>query len=100
MAQRRRHSVSTTRATVIDLMALDALNPRSVLYQLGELQDHVHTLPGAEEEGRPSSLSRAILQIHSGLAVATPGSLDTSALRQLSADIAALSERMAAAYFE
>ena len=100
MAQRRRHSVSTTRATVIDLMALDALNPRSVLYQLGELQDHVHTLPGAEEEGRPSSLSRAILQIHSGLAVATPGSLDTSSLRQLSADIAALSERMAAAYFE
>ena len=34
MTHRRRYAVATNRETVVDLLALDALNPRSVLYQL------------------------------------------------------------------
>ncbi|MGB0211766.1 circularly permuted type 2 ATP-grasp protein [Algiphilus sp.] len=100
MAQRRRHSVSTTRATVIDLMALDALNPRSVLYQLGELQEHVNTLPGASSDGRMSTLTGAVLQTHSMLAVATPTTLDRAALYRLGDGIAGLSNQLAAAYLK
>ena len=46
MSHRRRYAVSTTRETVVDLLALDAMNPRSVLYQLTEFRDQVAYLAG------------------------------------------------------
>ncbi len=36
MTHRRRYNVSTARLTVTDLLALDPLNPRSILFQLNE----------------------------------------------------------------
>ena len=41
MSHRRRYAVTTTRETVVDLLALDTLNPRSVLYHLTEIREHV-----------------------------------------------------------
>ena len=34
ISHRRRYAVATNRETVMDLLALDSLNPRSVLHQL------------------------------------------------------------------
>ena len=48
MSHRRRYAVTTTRETVVDLLALDTLNPRSVLYHLTEIRDHVAFLPDAD----------------------------------------------------
>ncbi|NJO33526.1 MAG: sigma 54-interacting transcriptional regulator [Rhodospirillales bacterium] len=42
------------------LIALDTLNPRSVLYHLGEVRDHVAFLPDAEVNGQMSKLARAV----------------------------------------
>ena len=39
MSHRRRYAVRTSRETVVDLLALDTMNPRSVLYHLGEVLD-------------------------------------------------------------
>jgi uncharacterized circularly permuted ATP-grasp superfamily protein/uncharacterized alpha-E superfamily protein len=98
MTHRRRYAVATNRETVVDLLALDAMNPRAVLYQLAEVRSHVAVLPGAEVNGQMSPLSRAVLQAHVGLAVATPEALDGPALAALGAEIAALSDLIAAAY--
>ncbi len=98
MTHRRRYAVSTNRATVVDLLALDGMNPRAVLYQLTEVRDHVAVLPGAEVNGQLSALSRAVLRAHTALAIMTPDTLDDAALAALGADIAAISELLSETY--
>ncbi len=99
MTHRRRYSVTTTRGTVIDLLALDAANPRSVLFQLTEIREHAAYLPNAEVNGSLSDLSREILKIHTALSVERPRTLDTRTLNALRAEILAISDRLSAQYF-
>ena len=80
MTHRRRYAVATTRDTVVDLLALDAMNPRAILYQLGEIKDQVALLPGAEVNGQLSRLSREVLRIHTDIATQLPEDLDAEAL--------------------
>jgi uncharacterized alpha-E superfamily protein len=98
MSHRRRYAVATTRETVVDLLALDTLNPRSVLYHLTEVRDHIGFLPDAAVNGQMSPLSRAALQIHTALAVATPETVDSAALRALVGDIEALASLVSDTY--
>lgn len=98
MSHRRRYSVTTSRETVVDLLALDTLNPRSVLYQLSEIRDHIGFLPNAEINGQMSPLSRRALQIHTGLAVETPETIDSDVLRAVIGDIAGLSNLLSDTY--
>ena len=83
---------------MVDLLALDTLNPRSVLYHLTEIRDHVGFLPDAIVNGQMSPLSRAVLQTHTGLAVETPETVDSAALRALIGEIAALSNLVSDTY--
>ncbi len=98
MTHRRRYAVSTSRETVVDLLALDAMNPRAVLYQLGEIRSHVGYLPRASIHGQMSPLSRAVLRTHTDLAVQTPETLDTAALRTIRREIGSLSGLLSTAY--
>jgi len=98
MSHRRRYAVTTTRETVVDLLALDAMNPRSVLYHLTELREHVGFLPNAEINGQLSHLSRAILQVHTRLAVETPETVDGTTLRALILEVEALSDLISSSY--
>jgi uncharacterized alpha-E superfamily protein len=100
MTHRRRFTVATNRSTVIDLLALDTVNPRSILHHLGEIRSHVADLPGAEVKRQMSPLARAVLQVHTELAVRTPETLDTKALIAMSDEIAALSNLLSATYFK
>ncbi len=63
MTHRRRYAVSTNRETVLDLLALDGLNPRSVLYSANELLEHVGFLPGSDIASQKSPLARAALRM-------------------------------------
>ena len=98
MSHRRRYAVSTTRDTVVDLLALDVMNPRSVLYQLTELRDQVTFLPGAQVNGQLSLLSRSVLRTHTALAVRMPAELDEENLLALRLEIGELSELLSEAY--
>ena len=98
MSHRRRHSVTTTRETVVDLLALDALNPRSVLFHVTEIRDHIAYLPDAVVNGQMSPLSRAALELHTGLAVETPETLDGPALLALIRKIEALAALVSDTY--
>lgn len=98
MSHRRRYAVTTTRETVVDLLALDTLNPRSVLYQLSEIRDHIGFLPNAGVNGQMSPLSRRVLQIHTGLAVETPESVESGLLRRLAGDISGLCDLLSDTY--
>ncbi|MEO3386754.1 circularly permuted type 2 ATP-grasp protein [Mesorhizobium sp. CAU 1741] len=98
MSHRRRFAVSTTRETVIDLLALDTMNPRSILYHLGEMHEQIDVLPDRSSPGRASPLARAILQLHAGLAVRTPEEVASSDLAECGHDIAHLSDLISDAY--
>ena len=98
MSHRRRYSVTTTRETVVDLLALDTLNPRSVLYHLTEIRDHVGYLPDATVNGQMSPLSRAILEAHTALAVETPETLSSPVFEALILRIEALHELISDSY--
>jgi uncharacterized circularly permuted ATP-grasp superfamily protein/uncharacterized alpha-E superfamily protein len=98
MTHRRRFAVESTRETVIDLLALDGMNPRAIRFQLDGIRDQVALLPGAVEAGQPSALSRAVLKTHTHLAVEEPETLTTTALWALHAQICGLSDLLSDVY--
>jgi uncharacterized circularly permuted ATP-grasp superfamily protein/uncharacterized alpha-E superfamily protein len=98
LTHRRLFAVSSSRATVVDLLACDANNPRSIHYQLAELKEHAAILPGSREPGQMSELSRAILRLHADVAVKTPDMLDTAALLTLHNDLGGVSDLLTKAY--
>jgi uncharacterized circularly permuted ATP-grasp superfamily protein/uncharacterized alpha-E superfamily protein len=91
LTHRRRYSVSTTRETVLDLLALDPLNPRSVRYQMAELREQAGALPAKAQPGRLSELGRALLKLDTDLATALPPEMEPEILGALQDEIAALS---------
>ncbi len=98
ITHRRRYATPPTRATVIELLAFDTRNPRSIRHQLDEICAHVAALPGAEDRGLLSAAMRAAHLALTTLVVSTPDALDTVALSGLREELGALSEQLSAAY--
>ena len=99
IAHRRRHSVSAGVQSAVDLLGLDALNPRSVLFQVAALREQLEALPGGIEEGQFSPAAKAALQIHTDLLIAEPDTMTTARLKSLGVAIGDLSGLVAAEYF-
>lgn len=100
MTHRRRYSVTTTRETVVDLLGLDAQNPRSLLFSANDIQEHVTFLPGAHVHGQMSELARAVLQMQASIAVLTPEMLDTDTLEDIGRQLGNVSEIITSTYFQ
>ena len=100
MSHRRRFSVATNRETVVDLLGLDAMNPRSVFYQLDEVLDHVRFLPGSAEPGHMTPLNREILTLHTRLKTHTPETVDTALFTEIRAAMNHLSTLLSSAHLK
>ncbi|MBP2237392.1 putative circularly permuted ATP-grasp superfamily protein/putative alpha-E superfamily protein [Sinorhizobium kostiense] len=98
MTHRRRYNVNTAAVTVTDLLALDPLNPRSVLYQLNEIKTEVELLPNAFVNGQMSPFYRETMRLHSGLAVMTPEAMTATVYKRLEQDLERLSDLLAQTY--
>ena len=98
MTHRQRYAVATNRSTVIDLLALDPLNPRSILYQLNQISDHMSFLPGVEANSQMTPLQSAVMQTRTSLAVKLPESVDADILEKLSGEIYNLSDLLTSSY--
>lgn len=98
ITHRRRYLIQTNRTTVIDLLALDHRNPRSVRFQVSSVRSLVAELPGAEVNGELSELARAILRVETGLAVADPARLDTDQLMSISRSLGRVSDMLTQSY--
>ncbi|MCB1396997.1 MAG: circularly permuted type 2 ATP-grasp protein [Rhodobacter sp.] len=94
----RRYRVETSRDTVVDLLALDADNPRSILFQLRAMREQASALPGAYDNGRLAPLLRAIVPLDSLLSVESPDRIDAKTLLHLRAELAGISDLLSAAY--
>ncbi|MDK3017302.1 circularly permuted type 2 ATP-grasp protein [Pseudodonghicola flavimaris] len=98
ITHQRRYRVETNRDTVVDLLALDADNPRALLFLIRRLRQLAEDLPAAEAHGRPSELLRAILPLEAEIACARPADLTTERLWQLRADLAVISDGLSSSY--
>lgn len=98
LSHRRIYAGGATPTTVTDLLACDAMNPRSILFQLTDIRDQIDFLPGASAHGHLSALGRAVLRLHAGLAVRTAESLDAESLLMLAREVGDLSDLLASAY--
>ena len=99
MTHRRRYNVAAGANSYVDLLVLDPLNPRSVLFQVAELREQIEKLPGGVEDGQLSPAARAVLELHTQLRVAEPEAMTPDRLAELSAEIARLAGLIADAYF-
>ncbi|MGV3577304.1 MAG: circularly permuted type 2 ATP-grasp protein [Devosia sp.] len=99
MSHRRRYSVTAGTQSAIDLLVLDPLNPRSVLFQLTELLTQLETLPGGIRDGQLSSVAKAALQLQTRLITAEPETMTPEKLDDISSEIGFLASLIAAHYF-
>ncbi|MET3924334.1 circularly permuted type 2 ATP-grasp protein [Devosia sp. 2618] len=99
MSHRRRYSVSAGTQSSVDLLILDPLNPRAVIFQLTELRSQIEMLPGGIDDGELSPAAKAALQIETELRVADAADMTPERLDKLAAGIGMLSGLVAAAYF-
>ena len=98
LTHRRRFSVGSSRDTVVDLLALDPMNPRSIRAQIDMMTEQVQFLPGASTYGQLSPLGRAMLRCQTAIVTETPETLTTQALVALRHQIAELSNLLTEAY--
>ena len=99
MSHRTRFTIETNRATVIDLLVLDPLNPRAIMCQHNDIRTHIEYLPLLDMTGALSPLQRLTLHIHTRLSRQTPEDLTTKALEELGDGLASLSIKLADSYF-
>lgn len=97
MSHRRLFSVAATRETAIQLLALDARNPRSILYQIDEIREHV-TAIGTGDAGEMGRLGKEVLQFQTDLTVSEPGEIDTPALTEMRATVDRLAALVSATH--
>jgi uncharacterized circularly permuted ATP-grasp superfamily protein/uncharacterized alpha-E superfamily protein len=98
MTHRRRYNVATARLTINDLLGLDQLNPRSILFQLHEIRNEVEQLPNAKLNGQMSPFLREATRLYSGLAVMTPEAMDGEVYERLEQDLGKLSDILGQTY--
>lgn len=98
LTHRRRFTSAASRETVIDLLALDPMNPRSIRHQMDMMAEQVQFLPGASIYGQLSPLGRAMARAQADIVTATPEAMTAGALVGLQGQMNALSDLLTEAY--
>jgi len=98
ITHQRRYRIDPTLETVIDLMALDVNNPRSVRYQVTIMRSIAETLPHARRHGRVSAVLAMLLPLEAELSVAAPADVTLDHLLTLRDRMAELSNTLSSEY--
>ncbi len=99
MVHRQRYAVVTRRETVIDLLALDEMNPRSVRFHLDVLRGRLDDLATLRPGGSGMlEVERRVLALQTAMTVHSVDSLDTAALAAIYDGLLDLTPALNAAY--
>jgi len=99
MTHRRLYSMSSGRAPVIALLALDPLNPRAIRYQVDGMMGLIRKLPGALVENRLSAPGRAVMRLQTDLTTAMPDAFGADRLSDIHTRLGELSDLISEQYF-
>ncbi len=96
---RSRYLVGPVLAPVRDLVVLDSYNPRSVAFQVEDLNGHIASLPALKESGLIERPQRLAVALQAMLTTAEAGALDTKTLFALEQDLLGLADAIGSHYF-
>jgi uncharacterized alpha-E superfamily protein len=111
MTYRARYQAAPQLSAVLDLLLCDETNPRSAVYQIATLDEHIAHLPSGEEEGLLTADQRLVTRLFNELKLAEPLELgggvirfDTRIdlerlLRRIERDVHELSDHIAERFF-
>jgi uncharacterized circularly permuted ATP-grasp superfamily protein/uncharacterized alpha-E superfamily protein len=98
MTHRRRYSLEASKSSVAALLALDPMNPRSILFQVSEIDEQVNLLPDGGLAGRAADLARTTLRLRTALATSLPDEVDPAFLDRVRLELEAISDHMSRIY--
>ena len=98
MTHRRRYSLEASAASVAALLVLDPMNPRSIVFQVAEIDEQVNLLPEGGLTGRAADLARATMRLRTALATAVPDEVDTAFLDRVRLELEAISDHLGRVY--
>jgi uncharacterized circularly permuted ATP-grasp superfamily protein/uncharacterized alpha-E superfamily protein len=98
ITHQRRYRIDPIRSTVADLLALDAHNPRSILFQVTAMRRIAEDLPDARVQGRVSDVLGALLRLETDLVVTPPGEVSPDWLQDVRASLAEISMSLSTTY--
>ncbi len=99
MTYRRRFSVELSAPSVLDLVALDPLNPRSVAYQVEALRELLAQMPGNRPGESLDPPSRRAARLKVRLETALPGEVNAAWLGRVARDLADISDLLTERFF-
>lgn len=96
---RLRYVMVAARAPVIDLVALDPNNPRSIIYQLVRIETHLAALPKRGDESRLSPPEQVATALATRIRTVEADAVDDAMLIEIENELMRLSDTIAAMYF-
>ncbi|HEX7695438.1 MAG TPA: circularly permuted type 2 ATP-grasp protein [Sphingomonas sp.] len=96
---RQRYLTGIARVPVVDLVALDPGNPRSLAYQADRIAEHLGELPVLNDDGLPEDQQREAAALRATLATASAASFGPARLDEAERQLARLSDAIARRYF-
>jgi uncharacterized circularly permuted ATP-grasp superfamily protein/uncharacterized alpha-E superfamily protein len=96
---RLRYVMVAARAPVIDLVVLDANNPRSIVYQLGRIEAHLATLPKRGDDTRLSPPEQIAIALATKVRTSEAAAIDADAFVDAEMSLMKLADVIAATYF-
>lgn len=99
ISYRQRYLTGIARVPVVDLVALDPGNPRSLAFQVDRICDHMRALPVLGDDGMDEPQQAVATMLVSIVSTATAATLDESVLGDLERRLFSLSDAVARRYF-
>lgn len=99
ISYRQRYLTGIARVPVVDLVALDPGNPRSLAYQVNRIAAHLDRLPVLNDDGLPEDQQAEALALKALLAATNAAHLDADRLNEAERQLVRLSEAIARRYF-
>jgi uncharacterized circularly permuted ATP-grasp superfamily protein/uncharacterized alpha-E superfamily protein len=96
---RLRYVMVAAPAPVVDLVALDPNNPRSVVYQLGRIEGHLAAVPRHADDSRLTLPQQIATGLAARLRTAEAAALDEQAFVDAESALMKLADAIAATYF-
>ena len=96
---RLRYVMVAARAPVIDLVALDPNNPRSIIYQLARIETHLAALPKRGDESRLSPPEQIATALATRIRTIDADLIDDAMLFEVEGELMRLSDTIASTYF-
>ena len=95
---RLRYVMVAAPAPVIDLVALDPNNPRSIVYQLSKIETHLAAMP-KREDSRLTPPEQTAVALATKMRTADVAAIDEDTLDEVAASLMKLSDVVASTYF-